>query len=45
MTEQEYEKVMKAAYHLVYDDMVTKGPRMAMMQSMEIIVSCMVFVQ
>lgn len=28
MTEQEYEKTLKAAYHLVYDDMVTKGPKM-----------------
>ena len=28
MKKEEYEKVMKAAYHLVYDDMVTKGPRM-----------------
>lgn len=28
MTKQEYEKTLKAAYHLVYDDMVTKGPEM-----------------
>ena len=26
MTKQEYEKTLKAAYHLVYDDMVSKGP-------------------
>lgn len=26
MTEQEYDKTLKAAYHLVYDDIVSKGP-------------------
>lgn len=28
MTEQEYEKVMKVAYQLVYSDMVVSGPKM-----------------
>ena len=28
MTEQEYEKTLKAAYHLVYDDMVSKWPKL-----------------
>lgn len=28
MTEQEYKKTLEAAYHLVYDDIVTKGPKM-----------------
>lgn len=28
MTEQEYEKVMKVAYHLVYNDMVLEGPKL-----------------
>lgn len=28
MKKEEYEKVMKAAYHLVYDDIVTSGPKM-----------------
>ena len=28
MTEQEYEKLMKTAYHLVYNDMVSKGPKL-----------------
>lgn len=28
MTKQEYEKTLKAAYHLVYDDMVSKGPKL-----------------
>ena len=28
MTEQEYEKTLKAAYHLVYDDIVSKGPKL-----------------
>lgn len=28
MTEQEYDKTLKAAYHLVYDDMVSKGPKL-----------------
>lgn len=28
MTKQEYEKTLKAAYHLVYDDIVSKGPKL-----------------
>lgn len=28
MTEQEYEKVMKVAYQLVYSDMIASGPKM-----------------
>ena len=28
MTEQEYDKTLKAAYHLVYDDIVLKGPKL-----------------
>lgn len=28
MTEQEYEKVMKVAYQLVYNDMIASGPKM-----------------
>lgn len=28
MTKQEYDKTLKAAYHLVYDDMVSKGPKL-----------------
>ena len=28
MTEQECNETLKAAYHLVYDDMVSKGPKL-----------------
>ena len=28
MTKKEYDKTLKAAYHLVYDDMVSKGPKL-----------------
>ena len=28
MAKQEYEKTLKAAYHLVYDDIVSKGPKL-----------------
>lgn len=28
MTEQEYDKLLKTAYHLVYVDMVSKGPKL-----------------
>lgn len=28
MTKQEYDKTLKAAYHLVYDDIVSKGPKL-----------------
>lgn len=28
MTKQEYDKTLKSAYHLVYDDIVSKGPKL-----------------
>ena len=28
MTKQEYNKTLKAAYHLVYNDIVSKGPKL-----------------
>ena len=28
ITEQEYDKLLKVAYHLVYNDMISEGPKL-----------------